>query len=423
MIKGEVVLMITRITLSKICVWLGLFFLFRPSVLIYYNPNFQWVFFGIAGVQIICACYLARKRRCGISKIEKWVIAFYGFILLNNLIHNTSIVHCLKEVISIATLVYSLKIGSKYNNVNFFKAAYKISLFFTTINTISAILFPESLAVDYMGAASIYILGGDNGSIRLYLFAILFRVLMQGDHKEKNFPVFEIINIWIFSMIRDIATGVVVSASITFLLLCVYNKKVFKKFSPYLAILINAIFVSVFVVMQATFNVFAGLLAILGRNATLTSRTFLWSMTVDWIKDRPLFGYGFLDDNSFNSLVQTRTSSGLFNTGNPHNTYLTILLSGGIILLCIFIIILIRISRNCNKFDVFYYNIFAVFLFTFMFHAQVEGRDFTNIIFVSLLFYYFKDFFVESRNSLKKVKKIVYYKSKLENRDAYKELF
>ena len=83
-------------------------------------------------------------------------------------------------------------------------------------------------------------------------------------------------------------------------------------------------------------------------------------------------------------MVKERTTTGLFNTGNPHNTYLTLLLAGGIVLLAFFIFILIRTSRMSRECPILITNVLSGFLTTLMLHAQVEGRDQAFI----LLIYY-----------------------------------
>ena len=113
--------------------------------------------------------------------------------------------------------------------------------------------------------------------------------------------------------------------------------------------------------MQSISNFYVNIFEALGRNATLTYRTTLWSISFKWILERPWFGYGYPDDDSFNFMVKERTTTGLFNTGNPHNTYLTLLLAGGIVLFTFFIIILIRTSKMSRECPIFITNVLSGF--------------------------------------------------------------
>lgn len=390
-----------KIPMSKICVIIGLLWLYRPSLLNYYSPLFQWLFFSLAAFQILCSIIYAKKNDYKIDGVEKWIIVFYSLLLLLNTVNNTSMVHCIKEIVGVLTLMCSLKVGSSSTKYCYFDYAFRIGVFFTTINTLSALMFPQSLAVDHMGAASVFVLGGDNSSIVLYLLSVLFEIMYYRTRKGIKFPLYTIANLWVFSIIRDIATGMVVSAMITILLFLIIIIKRGRWVTPTLAIILNIAFTGTFVFMQATFDFMGALLGLLGRNATLTQRTALWSMSVDWIKERPLFGYGFLEDDAFNELVRTRTNSGLFNTGNPHNTYLTILLSGGVVLLCIFVVLLVKIIKRCKVMKGLYLSLFGSFLLVVMIHAQVEGRDITMLFYFCMIFYYYRKDFPQELHSCK----------------------
>lgn len=115
--------------------------------------------------------------------------------------------------------------------------------------------------------------------------------------------------------------------------LLILEVKDIKFLTPIFSIIFNAFIFFTVVIMQSISNFYVNIFEALGRNATLTYRTTLWSISFKWILERPWFGYGYLDDDSFNFMVKERTTTGLFNTGNPHNTYLTLLLAGGIVLL------------------------------------------------------------------------------------------
>lgn len=161
-----------------------------------------------------------------------------------------------------------------------------------------------------------------------------------------------------------------------------------KFLTPTFAIIFNAFIFFTVVIMQSISNFYVNIFEALGRNATLTYRTTLWSISFKWILERPWFGYGYLDDDSFNFMVKERTTTGLFNTGNPHNTYLTLLLAGGIVLLAFFIFILIRTSRMSRECPILIINVLSGFLATLMLHAQVEGRDQAFILLICCVIYY-----------------------------------
>ena len=87
-------------------------------------------------------------------------------------------------------------------------------------DNISAIIFPNSMYVDAMGAASVFLLGGDNATIRLYILSIMFGVLYNFYHRKKyKIPVFAIFNLILFAFLRDIATAKLMAVIIVAFLL------------------------------------------------------------------------------------------------------------------------------------------------------------------------------------------------------------
>ena len=162
--------------------------------------------------------------------------------------------------------------------------------------------------------------------------------------------------------------------------LLILEVKDIKSLTPTFSIIFNAFIFFTVVIMQSISNFYVNIFEALGRNATLTYRTTLWSISFKWILERPWFGYGYL--------VKERTTTGLVNTGNPHNTYLTLLLAGGIALLAFFIFILIRTSRMSRECPILITNVLSGFLTTLMLHAQVEGRDQAFILLICCVIYY-----------------------------------
>lgn len=270
--------------------------------------------------------------------------------------------------------------GGTYHNKKYKEAAEQHGL---TVD-----IFPNSMYVDAMGAASVFLLGGDNATIRLYILSIMFGVLYNFYHRKKyKIPVFAIFNLILFAFLRDIATAKLMAVIIVAFLLILEVKDI-KFLTPTFSIIFNAFIFFTVVIMQSISNFYVNIFEALGRNATLTYRTTLWSISFKWILERPWFGYGYLDDDSFNFMVKERTTTGLFNTGNPHNTYLTLLLAGGIVLLAFFIFILIRTSRMSRECPILITNVLSGFLTTLMLHAQVEGRDQAFILLICCGIYY-----------------------------------
>lgn len=76
------------------------------------------------------------------------------------------------------------------------------------------------------------------------------------------------------------------------------------------------------------------LINVLQRDITLTTRTFLWTKVLEIIRGHELMGIGFLSVNEYSELLGT-----VYFT-SPHNMILSILVTGGIILLAMYTLVI-----------------------------------------------------------------------------------
>ncbi|NME83746.1 O-antigen ligase family protein [Clostridium sp. SM-530-WT-3G] len=80
----------------------------------------------------------------------------------------------------------------------------------------------------------------------------------------------------------------------------------------------------------------------LGKDATLTTRTYIWALCIEKIIESPIWGYGYITNANFVKI----TGNGF--AGTAHNMILSILVSAGIIGLIIYIAIIISTMRKVN---------------------------------------------------------------------------
>lgn len=146
-----------KIRLTTLCYILGIFWIYKFECLLYVDRLFAVLYLGLSLLQLFIAIYLLQGNEYKIGGYDKLIIAFCVLMTAINIINKTSYTHCLKEVIRILLMWSTVKIGVTSDGGNFFKWAYKISLACTVLNTISAIIFPNSMYVDAMGAASVFL--------------------------------------------------------------------------------------------------------------------------------------------------------------------------------------------------------------------------------------------------------------------------
>ena len=183
-------------------------------------------------------------------------------------------------------------------------------------------------------------------------------------------PVVSLLNLFVFSMIRDLGGGKI---CFIILLLCtgylIYGVNIPRKIMRKIIMLNVLLFFILVIVNKMSLFKFI-IVDILHRNLSLTDRTIIWDITIKKIMSKPVMGYGMIDGLAFQSMLPYIIGV------NAHNTYLMILFDGGIVLFAIFIIsmIIVQMKFDSVKHDRWIYMI-PLTLLTIMIRAQIEGWD------------------------------------------------
>lgn len=357
-----------------------LLWLFRLDGLTYLSGLFNYMYWLILLGGMAFGAVTYWKKSVHINSIDFLICLYCVLLLLSTVCHGMPVGECVQEIFFILAVTVCANLGMRSGKSMFLRVAFRLSLVLTVLNTMTALIFTDAMFKDATGASTVLLLGPDNSSIRLYLLAIMFAcIYCRLDKKGISYIYAAILNLGIFSFTRDIASG-----KVCFVLLIagLLLKKVptIKKMNGRHALIINAVLLVLLVILQKLSGVLAIILPWLNRNATLSHRTTLWSYTVDKILQKPVFGYGHYGIEEFNQLLYYELT-GLHNTGNPHNTYLTVLFSGGVILFAVFCLILWKSCRQCNAKEYNLRNYLCILsFFVFLVHAQAEGRDIMYLI-------------------------------------------
>ena len=373
------------IKISLACCVLGILWMYRLECVSYIIHGFGMVWYLLGAFTLGLSVLVYLRGEAKFTTVHSIVLLFCVSIVTSSIISGTAAVVWIDELFDILMLAVVMDIGLQCGGLGFLKAGCYISRFFITANTISALVFPNAMFHDVTGAPTIFLLGADNSLIVRYMLAILFEYMYLLQIKGSNkLPIIGLINILLFSIVRDIATGKVVSIILIALFFTAKNVRGFS-LAPSFAVLVNVVFFLVVVVGQSAMGWADPIFQMLGRDSDFTHRAYLWGFSLDLILQNPVIGIGCFSADTFNHYIMTMTTSGLFNTGNPHNTYLTIMLSGGIVACALFSATLLLACIEANKAE---HNllgtVLAIFLLAFMLHAQIEGRDTAYILMISV---------------------------------------
>ena len=365
-----------KITITKkgFILFIMIFFSLKIGAISYLSNYLNILWHVGAIIMIIYGIGILSKDK-KMQPFDLIVIIFYIVLTLSTIINKGSLSECIKELIAFYALYITMSLGINKDAKKYIKIMNNFLIVYTIINTLSAIIFyPNSMFRDNNNP--IFFLGGDNTSIRLYIASILFYFLNNYIKTNKiNIPIFPLLNLFIFSMLRDIGGGKVcfIILFIGFIYLNFVKeppKKVIRK------IMIFNIILFLMLVILNKMSIFSFFIVnLLHRDLTLTDRTVIWEVTIDKIINKPILGYGIIDGLKFQAMLP-------FITGiNAHNTYLMILFNGGVILFILFIYLFVL---TLKKFDSFKHSkwLYAIpiALLSLSVRAQIEGWDVVWII-------------------------------------------
>lgn len=381
--KANTHLKASEIKLSDLCIYIGILYVFKLGSISYLIPKFGVIYYGLAVIQLLLALFVYARGDVRLNKVHFGIAGYCATLLFSTYVNDASMQISLNEVFCLLPLLVTADMLFYRRDIEVVRRVSRFSILMISLNTLTALIFRNAMFRDVTGAPTIFLLGADNSLIPIYMVSSVLEMYKRNlEDAACCIPVVSLSNLLLFSMLRDIASGKLVGVLLVLLLTLAFFNKSFK-FSFSLALGINITFFAIFVYGQSTISGLNGIFELLGRNSTFTERSFLWAFGFRLFSMSPLLGLGSYSAVSFNNLVRALTITGLFNTGNPHNSYLSILISGG--LLAFSFVVFTVLQARVKPSDPF----FNIFLFTFLLHAQVEGRDIVYIFFIVIVIYRF----------------------------------
>lgn len=365
---------------DQILMFLAVFSSFEIYYISHLFGFFTYIYLGLQFFMIFLFSLFIIKKKM-FNKFDFLIIIFCGIEFVSTYLNGISFLPLIKNTLSLFVLYLTAKYGLEKNASLYISTMTKVLVPLTVLNTIiSVILYPNALY--YSGVSPLFLIGGDNTSVRLYILAIMFSVL--NNKKAINFTsIISVVSLLIFSFIRDLGTGkiclaLMVAGMIFFYIL---KKNMPKKILKY-CIIANVVFF-LLIIIGNEMDIFSFIIVnLLNRELTLTTRTIIWAITIERIKQHPLIGYGYVSGEQFESLLPSIIGV------NAHNTYLMVAYIGGITLIATLGIIFYVTQRKYDKVrHSKYMSIIPITLFTLMIRAQVEGADTVYLIFILFLLY------------------------------------
>ncbi len=256
-------------------------------------------------------------------------------------------------------------------------------------------LFPNGLYTgqvtsDITYAVPKWIFGAKNNHIIWYVVTMyLCSLLAFSDNKKAFFYKITLIILMVLSsgamyiLESSTSLGTILICDLGLILTFLFNKKI--KTKKLTTICVVCYFVFLYIILFGDKSFLAPIVeSLLGKEMTFTGRTEIWEVTVNYIKDHPLFGVGSLSQLEAINLLR-EASPGLVNC---HNHFLQVIWEGGLFLIAIYIIQLFMIVQNLNKSKNNMMRTFSLFVLIALFFEMTFEVEYGLGVWICLLCMY-----------------------------------
>ena len=364
-------------------------FLFLPEY-VQINTLIRYIYYVIGSIISIYFCLngilALRKKvnRCCVHFLYE-VIVFYTILLSATVINSGQLktAYFAHAAIGIGACSLVLYEFNKHKAENILKALIISLEIYVTINLISVFVYPDGLYVlssfsgDTTNAG--YILGHRNNSIEYCIPLVGFNILLELYHNKK----YSINHCYcLFISIITVVLTWSVNAILCMIFITVMDLYVVKKEKAFIGIknlYLSSACLSVLIIVYNVQSYFSDFLtSFFHRSVTFSSRTRIWSKSLEAICNNYLFGYG-IEEN----VVKYQ------RIGHPnscHNYFLDFLYYGGIVLLVDVSAMILSIVRRFKNLDSIIKSRIAV-VFGSYFILWIATPIHRNYLFIMFVFF------------------------------------
>lgn len=383
------------ISLKKLChkewfIYLGILCAIKPEFFPIMIPVFDNVLKSISLVFfpiIIVLYYLSSLNKSyKASPVVNLIFLLHIVYILSTLLNEGYLNNLFNNTIYVVGFCAFTDLVVHHNFKGFMDAIFYILFFYSVINFLTVLLFPNGIWYSAsLTGNEFYLphwfLSAKNNFV-VYLIPALCVSIMRC-YYYSHVSILSIIMFFSASLsilLTLSSTSIIALFVFVIFLLLVYKNKFVNRFHlPHYIVLSVIIFVSIVIFkiqtiaesfFQNTFN----------KSSTFTGRTFIWDWAMYWIGEKPILGSGYETDIDITTKLHDTAAT------HCHNMYLDIAYRGGFIALAIFILMFYLCCKSEKK----YYKhplsrilVFSIFVFTgilFLTEAYFNQRTFFMLL-------------------------------------------
>lgn len=351
---------------------------FKPTCFTVISPLINNIFnlFQIFNFIIILLLVIKDKK---ISKLNVFIVLFLIIHILSTFLNRGNIQDSLIMDIKILSLTLLIDLELRENPKEFLLSFEFMLYALVIINMVTIFRYPEGMYVSPVsGYQRNWFLGFKNVHILYILPALLLSIInsyINNNKITKRTWLLLLISIISLSIVWS-ATGVVAIVIITIIML--FMNLIKKTNISFNGTIISYILLFLSVIIFRLQNMFRYLIVnILDKDLTFTGRTYIWDYVLEFIKEKPILGYG-------KELSAIRYAKGYnYHSFHAHNIFLEILYQTGFCGLIIIGIIINLIIKKLKEFktEIITKSIF-LFLMIYFIIMLMEAYDFENFFFL-----------------------------------------
>ena len=384
-------ILINKTKIKRLIITIILMFgFFEPQYFL--SANIKWVciiydVFKLFSYFVSAFLFLILVKNKKIPKTVILLIFFIFTLIISTMINRISllipaVLYCY-NIFSICVCMYYLLLKDKNTFIKGMRFIFNTLVF---INFITIIMFPAGMYEDITtNTGANWFLGYDNMHIIYLLPCIFFNYVYNEINKRNSLISYFMISVcYISCIIRFSATSLVGMT-----ILGLYFVPFFKEFikNNYKKIVIVILVLNFLIVICRIQNVFEYIIVdILGKTLTFTDRVYIWDYVIEFIKNKPLFGYGF--QSSEIRFLMTN----VYQSYHAHNEILEIIYKSGLIGMSIITFMCVALKKHIYNIKIENIKIIImVFTIVYLIMFITEYYDIKNFIYLFILAEYFRE--------------------------------
>ena len=323
----------------------------------------------------VIVCMTINKK--AYSKILNYIGVLMIVLLFSTIMNKGNLLFCFETIISIFGLCLITDYGIRNDKKYFFEALKNFLSILVLINFLSILIFSNGMYMRSTGYIENWILGYKNTHILFIIPCILANYIYTFICSKRNvFSHFMLFIGVLSTIIVNNTTGLI---GLLLIVLFVLFKKIFDNTSVmnvYNYFIVHIILFISFVILRIQ-NLFSYIIVdLLHKDITLTGRIYIWDKALEYIKYKPLYGYGNISFK-FNEYIYS-----------THNAIIGILHKVGIIGLMSYIVVVFQsIKKIWENRNTYIAKLISVVLFSYLVMMLTEAYNFNYYMYIFVIAY------------------------------------